>query len=122
MWVYRLIRRHHCESGYVVQSGQLRQKICSKRVVLDRLDWIALHERHMFEGCGVDYGFGLEFLKYLPKQRAVADGAHDRGNGLGTWKGTQIQFDLVEIAFGVIQKNEQARPELDNRFGKGRTD
>src|SRR5208282_2148735 len=78
--VYRLIRGHHNERGHVMHSGSLRQEVSPKSVVLDSRDWITFHERYMFEGCSMDYGFGFSLFKYLCKQRAIAYVSNNRGN------------------------------------------
>ena len=110
MRIDRFVRGHHDQRGDAVPVRGLSKKICPEGVVPDRGDGIFLHERNVFERGGVDNEIRRSFFKDFGEQRGIAQVSKYRRTNLTAWKRAQIEINLMEIVFGVIEKNERSRP------------
>ena len=82
------------------------------------LQRVRLHHRHVLQGGGMEHKFRAVFVKNGSDTRFVADiGDHGATADLRMGFG-QLQVDLPQRVFAVVQQYERARPEGGNLAGK----
>jgi len=116
------IRGNHYESSNTMRARCLRQEICAERIILDGGDRIVLHQRNVFEGCRVNDDLRLMLFKYFGEERGIADVSENRNPDSGAGNIAELELDLVEIEFRMIQQNERTRSLPDDRSGQRGSD